>query len=793
MEKRYVSDIIGDDYKKWCAGDKVLISHGTGGGKTWFVLRVLLKHAKEQGKHLVYFCNRKFLSKQVQSAAEKLLLNELGEDEEDLAKYLHIRTYQHSERVFDYPDIKALDENGKLITYEEWPGHTTYQMEVTQDHVLYYVYDESFYIVADASFNAQTHHWYDKAAIWKNKNSISVFLAATPEPLLLYAQFRYDGVDLKELSKRCVAAYSIAKNEYQDRWVRYYYPPYVTADKGYRQASFRNDKDSAETFRNQIYSQVVEECQNPYKDFFDNVEKAYDSGKLFFNYVYQDERTPQQRYDYLNTFYFDDIAMLAERIALSVKNNCNEDIAESEKQRWLVFVRSYEDASTLRSSLRLLGCKSIAISAKITKRYDGTPCKRRGSVKKTLETLVHQEELNCDVLISTSVLDCGISIKNISNMAICQPNKTSFLQMIGRIRVQDGARVNLYIQSFSPSEIRGYRDDVEKMFVYLNKLYLKDETIHKSDLGYGNEPNISEYENFMVDGMISLLPTTMLLSLKDKQEKDQNRLRYLYYDDHGNKALRIRHHLEPKVNPMAILYYLSQLYFYKVQVPKQEGDQYYFLKEQLSWLGKTYDPAAWLDYQSSRDQICGYLAEVSQHEPMYKSDREIFREKCFEFLRGLREPPQSLIEAKKRHPLGSGTHPGKSKLNDIFTDAGIPYQIRSPQNKKLLIDKETGEKVIDPKTGKPKVNNKSPWIVVPTDVEMLRSDLERKRTEKRLKQEMKKAESQPQVVPNPDSNVQEKLENSSKTNKVDPIQQNPPIPPMKIIVRKGEDEIFRSQ
>ena len=52
---------------------------------------------------------------QVQSAARELLLNELGEDADDLASYLHIRTYQFAEHVFDYPAVRALDENGKVI------------------------------------------------------------------------------------------------------------------------------------------------------------------------------------------------------------------------------------------------------------------------------------------------------------------------------------------------------------------------------------------------------------------------------------------------------------------------------------------------------------------------------------------------------------------------------------------------------------------------------------------------------------------------------------------------------
>lgn len=138
MTKRYVTDIIGDGYKNWKPGDCILITNGTGSGKTYFVLNILLREARAQRKHLVYFCNRRFLSFQVQSAARELLLNELGEDVDDLAAYLHIRTYQFAEHVFDYPAIRALDESGKAIEGS---------YEVNADEVLYYVFDESFYIV----------------------------------------------------------------------------------------------------------------------------------------------------------------------------------------------------------------------------------------------------------------------------------------------------------------------------------------------------------------------------------------------------------------------------------------------------------------------------------------------------------------------------------------------------------------------------------------------------------------------------------------------------------------------
>ena len=82
MQQKYVDSIIGDAYKQWAEGDKVLISAPTGSGKTTFVISKLLRYAVEQGKHIIYYCNRKVLHEQVQVRSkedtERLFANELA-------------------------------------------------------------------------------------------------------------------------------------------------------------------------------------------------------------------------------------------------------------------------------------------------------------------------------------------------------------------------------------------------------------------------------------------------------------------------------------------------------------------------------------------------------------------------------------------------------------------------------------------------------------------------------------------------------------------------------------------
>lgn len=710
MAKRYVNDIIGDDYKNWKPGDRILISYGTGSGKTTWIMHDLLRFAKEQGKYLVYYCNRRFLSMQVQAEAQKLVLNELDENEEGLSEYLRIRTYQQAEHNFDYPHIHALDETGKIMK-------NCY--EIGSEDILYYVFDEAAYFTVDAAENAYTSYWYTKAKEVKTRKSISIFLTATPEPLLLYLEFtRSRGADLRELCREYIALNNINKKvstqeeHRKKRWMYYYEPELLGLEE--RCASLfpgelwkiNGKLVDARTYLidaiSRLQDRIYEEAENPFRKFFAVVDRAYHSPSPALTYVYQEERGLAEQYDYLDTFYYDDMAALASRIAASVKHNHDKNTEEKDKRRWLVFVRKFEDATTLRTLLRMHNCKSVAISASITKNYDGSPAKRNGSVRKTLETLVHEQKLDCDVLISTSVIDSGVSIHNATDLAICQPEKTSFLQMIGRVRVEEGQRLNLYIQTIKPGEIRGYRSAAEEKMLLMARLLVLNDTVHKSVLGYEMNMDEDEFDmdRFFEEGKVSFLPKATHQSVKERAELDPNRDKYLYYDDQGNRGLR------QNINPMAVIYQMSQVYFYRVEVPEYDEDPYYYLKLQLSWLGKTYDPKAWIDYASSREALHHYLAEARKTGPMDDEEQMEFQEKCFELLSKLREAPECFIKAKRRYVTGSKKYPGLKILKQTFTELETPYSVKHGQGKSRIIDKWEGKTLID---------NQTYWQVCPLE------------------------------------------------------------------------------
>lgn len=128
------------------------------------------------------------------------------------------------------------------------------------------------------------------------------------------------------------------------------------------------------------------------------------------------DATPSEIYSYVDERYFDDLIEMAGRIASSAAKG----------ERWLIFVRRKEDGELLQTFLESHRCKSVTVTARTTKNYDGRRVPRRSPRNRALDALVWQQELGCNVLISTSVLDNGISLHAdaVDHLVLCQPGKT---------------------------------------------------------------------------------------------------------------------------------------------------------------------------------------------------------------------------------------------------------------------------------------------------------------------------------------------------------------------------------
>lgn len=67
--------------------------------------------------------------------------------------------------------------------------------------------------------------------------------------------------------------------------------------------------------------------------------------------------------------------------------------------------------------------------------------------KKVYDEIITNKKFKCPVLITTSVLDNGVNIEDsaVKHVVISATSKTTFLQMLGRVR--DAQHLNLYIKS----------------------------------------------------------------------------------------------------------------------------------------------------------------------------------------------------------------------------------------------------------------------------------------------------------------------------------------------------------
>ncbi len=77
-------------------------------------------------------------------------------------------------------------------------------------------------------------------------------------------------------------------------------------------------------------------------------------------------------------------------------------------------------------------------------------------MREQLKQLESKQLFSCKVLISTSILDCGVNIVDdaVQNIVIFEIEKTTFIQMLGRVRVQSGRKVRLFIKAPTALEIR---------------------------------------------------------------------------------------------------------------------------------------------------------------------------------------------------------------------------------------------------------------------------------------------------------------------------------------------------
>lgn len=168
-EKKYIADIIQNEYTEWKPTDKIFITAPTGSGKTFFILNKLLDYLLENKPNIniLYLVNRKVLKAQ--------LLQELKDNA--------FRIQRVKNTVVEFVMRKIT-----LMTYQEIEKELTNlsiqeilgKMQWMQRNYQIVVYDECHYFYADSNFNTYTELAYDFLTHCFQSN-IQIFMSATME------------------------------------------------------------------------------------------------------------------------------------------------------------------------------------------------------------------------------------------------------------------------------------------------------------------------------------------------------------------------------------------------------------------------------------------------------------------------------------------------------------------------------------------------------------------------------------------------------------------------------------
>ena len=136
----------------WNAERPVIITAGTGVGKSYFIKNILYKYAKNNGQKILMLIHRKLCVEQFSMEIE----------EDGKSDVIDIMTYQKLEKS------------------------EMYEIDLKLSEYKYIVCDEFHYFISDASFNNTTDISFKK--IMGMRNAIKIFMSATGDNVEEYIQ-----------------------------------------------------------------------------------------------------------------------------------------------------------------------------------------------------------------------------------------------------------------------------------------------------------------------------------------------------------------------------------------------------------------------------------------------------------------------------------------------------------------------------------------------------------------------------------------------------------------------------
>ena len=320
------------------------------------------------------------------------------------------------------------------------------------------------------------------------------------------------------------------------------------------------------------------------------------------------EYTFQQRQSGYQFFYYCDLEEILPII--------NQD----DQEKWLIFLGNKTEIGSF--------------SKKIIRSTEFITTESKLDLKKSqlIDSIRDKEKFDCQVLLSTSVLDNGVNIRDrkLKNLDIETNSETEFLQMLGRKRKEKDESVNVYIPC------KG-----KKYFSALLKLNLN--------------PAFELLQLSQADLMEKML----------KEEATYRNVRRFFTSRDGELCK----------NPLAEQQLKGQIAFCERMIDGLNTDPWFYVKEQLSWVGLENTFA--LENSLSERKKGNGLEQAKKFftenvdQDMNKAQQKVFCEKLTQIL------SEAGIQISKK-----GRLPGLNLIKKFMETYDFPYEITAKGGKK---------------------------------------------------------------------------------------------------------------
>lgn len=434
---KWLSDALKNKINLWNHLTPVFISAQTGTGKNTFIREHLLLRAYQSGERILLLSNRIALNRQ-----SKLQYAQYIRDLTGNSYYVEKFDEYTNKGIDKFSDFGFIT----ICSYHQFYGKNL----LDNNEYSYIVCDECHFFTSDATFNIYTDKILEYI-VTSGKNSIRIYMTATIEnvfePIIrLETQWIEDEIrDLEEqanFQRDCTTDIVNVVNTNMD----FYYN---------RNAFWYNNPNDA-------ISQQLEDIDRKLQESKSNVKM-----KCFFYYM-------SRNYDYVeNVYTYKSYGELLEVI------NASED-------KWLIFVLKLPSQDK-KNALNNVSRKVAELSREKIDNNSGA--------YGIYNQIIEKEYFDEDVLITTSLLDNGININDekLKNIVIDVFDRTEFIQMLGRVRIKDNRKINLYIREYTVEELEKflrYNVTVLVLMLYIDLLNKEDRKKF-----FDNLLNSSEYSH----------------------------------------------------------------------------------------------------------------------------------------------------------------------------------------------------------------------------------------------------------------------------------------------------------